>query len=125
MSGILRPFLPSDIQLVDNGTIPFDISVLKVVQQASSLADHLKKSSSGMVVLFVRFQVVCQMVDSLCENGNLNFRWTGVAFMQRVLDDDFLFCFSDHNNPPDFWIAISLVAGRSLPETEQMVSFFY
>ena len=45
-----------------------------------------------MVVLRVRLEMVGQVIDAFGEDRDLDFRRTGVAFLGRVLRNDFVFC---------------------------------
>lgn len=38
-----------------------------------------------MVILFVLFQVLCELVDPRCEERHLNFSRSGIAFVRSVL----------------------------------------
>ena len=78
-------------ELLDKSSVAFDVDLLKVLQKISSVTDHLQKTSSGMVVMGMLFQVTVQVVDPLGEDRDLDFRRTGVAFMSGKLFDDFLF----------------------------------
>ncbi len=41
-----------------------------------------------MVILRVDFEVLCEVVDALAEESDLNFRRSGVAVMRFVIADD-------------------------------------
>ena len=51
-----------------------EILSLEVSEQISSLTYHLEKASSGVMILLVNLEVFVQIVDSVSENRNLNFR---------------------------------------------------
>ena len=86
-------FLLTNTKLFDASTIPFYILLLQVVQQVSSVTNHLQQTPSGVMIFLVGLQVTCQVIDSLCENGNLNFRRTGVVFVGTICFDNLIFFF--------------------------------
>ena len=44
-----------------------------------------------MIILFVHRQVLLDVVDLFCENGNLDFRRTGVVLVRLIFFDDIVF----------------------------------
>ena len=69
---------------------------MSTFQKVSSVTDHLQKTSSGVMVMRMLFQMSIQVVDSLGEHCDLDLGRTGVAFMSRVLFHDFLFFLLSH-----------------------------
>ena len=61
-------------ELRDQCTVSLDVILLEILEQASSLTDHLQKSSSGVVILRILLQVLCKLSDSLGKNRDLNLR---------------------------------------------------
>ena len=53
--------LAAQTELVDDGTIAFDIDVHQIVQHCSALTNHLQQTTTGMVVLLIHFQVFGQV----------------------------------------------------------------
>ena len=89
--------LLSDAESFDDGTVTFDIVLEKVVEELSSLTDHLLHTSAGMVVLGVLFKVLGEFGNSLGENCDLNFGRTGVTLVNsKFLDDVLLVFLRDH-----------------------------
>ena len=85
--------LLSEAELSNDCTVSFDIDLLEIVKKASSLANHLEKAAARMMVLVVASEVLCEVVDSACENSDLNFGRTCVTFVTSEFCDDFcLFC---------------------------------
>ncbi len=83
--------LLSQIQPAQQRAIPFQITVLEIIQQAAAMADHLQQTATGMMIFLVILQMLGQLVDPVGQNGDLNFRRTCVPFMATVFENDLLF----------------------------------
>lgn len=64
--------LLSETELCNHCTVSFDIVLLEVCKEVSSVTDHFEKAASGMMILFVDFKMLVEVVYSLCENSDLN-----------------------------------------------------
>ena len=82
--------LLSDVQLLDDSTVSLDIDLLEVAEKISSVTNHLKKAATAVEVLVVVLEVCVEVVDTVCENSDLNLRRACVAFMDSVVRDDLL-----------------------------------
>src|SRR5262245_17100021 len=51
-------------QPLDEIRVPLRVLRLEVIQQAAPLADEHQESAARMVILRVRFEVLCQVVDA-------------------------------------------------------------
>ena len=90
--------LLTDTQLLDCCTIAVYILLLQIVQKVSSVTNHLQQTTSGVMVVLMRLQMCSQIVDSLCQNGDLYFRRTGIGLVGTVCSNNFsLLFFADHN----------------------------
>ena len=58
--------------------------LLKIVQQAPALADHLQKAPVGVLVLGVLAHVLGEHVDALRQDGDLDLRGAGVGLVGAV-----------------------------------------
>ena len=93
--------LLSDSASFDDGTVSFDVILEKVVQELSSLTDHLLHTSAGVVVLGVVLKVLGELADSLGEDSDLYFGRAGVAFVYcEFLNDVLLSVLCDHGVSP-------------------------
>ena len=93
--------LLTDTAAFDDRTVAFDIVLEKVVEELSSLTDHLLHTSAAVVVLGVLLKVLGELSDSLGKNSDLNLGRTGVAFVNREgLDDVLLVFLCDHGVSP-------------------------
>ncbi len=88
--------LLSQAELADNRAVTLDVVLLQVVQQTSSVTDHLLQTAAAVEVLFVDFQVLGQVSDAVGQNSNLYFGGTGVALVSSVLRDDVVLKFLLH-----------------------------
>ena len=77
--------LPSDTQPIDHIVIAVDIALLEIIQQASTLAHHLEQPAPGVIVFDVSLEVSSQLVNSLCQQRDLNLRRTCVGLVRLVL----------------------------------------
>ena len=95
--------LLADTQLGDQGTIALDILLHEIVEQAAALTDHLVQTAAGVIVLRVLLEVLGQLSDTLGEDGDLDFRRTGVSLVGAVgFDDSGLLVFEHHSVFPPF-----------------------
>ena len=93
--------LLSDAASFDDGTVSFDVVLEEIVEELSSLTDHLLHTSAGMVVLGVLLEMLGELGDSLGEDGDLNLGRAGVAFVYCEFFDDALLGFlCDHGVSP-------------------------
>ena len=86
----------TDAAAFDNRTVAFDVVLLEIVEELSSLTDHLLHTSAAVVVLGVLLKVLGELCDSLGENSDLNLGRTGVALVSSVLLDDVVLEFLLH-----------------------------
>jgi hypothetical protein len=84
----LEPQLLADAQLRDDGLVALGVVLLEIVQQATSLADHHKKTAAGRMVLLVRAEMIRELPDTFAQNCDLNFRAPRVIRVGGVLRDD-------------------------------------
>ena len=86
--------LSSQTELADDGTVTLNIVVLQIVEQVSSVTDHLLKTATAVEVVLVCLQMLGEACDSVGEERDLHLGRTGVAFVGSVLlDDGLLFVF--------------------------------
>src|SRR5690606_37715625 len=87
--GKTRPLpLTAKTELFDQRPVPIHVLGLQVIEQTATLADHLVKSTPGVMILFVDLQVPGKLVDPLCQDSDLNLGRSRVVFMQLKLLDD-------------------------------------
>ena len=112
---ILDAELLSDMELFDDSSVSFNVNFLEVVEKVSSVTYHLEKSTTAVVILVVVLEVLCKIVDSVCENRDLYLGRTCVAFVCSVLFNNcllFLCChFSFHLSKNNKFLQIALYTG--------------
>ena len=92
-------FLLTDAELCDSCAVSFDVLLLEVSKKVSSAATHLEHTSAGMMVVFVNFQMFCQVVDTASQDSNLNFRRASIGSVIAILfDNGCLFFFTQHDS---------------------------
>jgi hypothetical protein len=80
--------LLADAEFRDDGLVALGIVFLKVVEQATPLADQHEKTAARAVVFLVRLEVLRQLAYAFGEQSDLDFRATGIARMRAVLVDE-------------------------------------
>jgi hypothetical protein len=50
------------------------VRLLQVIEQTSAMLDHLQQAAPRMIVLFVRLEMLGEIVNSLAQQRNLNLR---------------------------------------------------
>jgi hypothetical protein len=68
------PVLLADPEAADQLRVAVRVLPLQVIEQAAALSDQLEQPAPRMVVLRVGLEVFRQIVDSLAEERDLNFR---------------------------------------------------
>ena len=88
--------LLSQAELANDRAVTLDIVLLQVVQQTSSVTDHLLQTAAAVEILLVSLEVLGQVSDAVGQNSNLYFGRTGVALVSSVLLDDVVLEFLLH-----------------------------
>src|SRR5688572_9225605 len=84
-------FLLADAELVDDGAVAREISLLQVVQEPAAATNELQQSASAVVVLRVRLEMLGQIGDPIREKRDLHLRGTGIAVMRGVRGNELRF----------------------------------
>jgi hypothetical protein len=66
--------LPSQSKILNDRPITIYVFVFNVIEQATSAPDQHQQASTGVVVLFVHFQMLRQISDTMGQQCGLNFR---------------------------------------------------
>jgi hypothetical protein len=85
-----RQALLAQTQLIDQIAVALDVGLFQIIEKAPALTDHKQKATARVVIFFMLFQVLVQVVDAHGQKRDLNLRGAGVAFVAAVLGDDFL-----------------------------------
>jgi hypothetical protein len=72
------PLLFPNSEALDEIGIPIRILPLQIVEQAPALTHELQQATAGVMILGVRLEVLCEVVDPLAEERDLNFWRSGV-----------------------------------------------
>lgn len=67
-------FLASQSQLVDQAAVAIVVFATQILKEPAPLAYHHQKSTSAVEVFAVGAEVLCELVNSFGQNGDLNFR---------------------------------------------------
>jgi hypothetical protein len=70
---LLSSFLATYSKFLDEGTIPFDILVFQIGQQALTFADHLHQTTAGVMILLVSAEVIRQLLNPSGQKCDLHF----------------------------------------------------
>ena len=60
--------------IIEHCAVALDVPLVEVGELAPALSHQLEEPSLGVEVLPVLFQVLCQAVDAVSEDGDLDFR---------------------------------------------------
>ena len=81
-TGLLEP------EFFGNILISLGVFLHKVKNQSATLTDHAQKTSPGMNVFFVSFQMLSQLCNFFRQQSDLHFRGSGVSLpLSKFLDD--------------------------------------
>jgi len=86
--------LLADAEFTDYTLVALGIVFLKVVEQATPLADQHEKAAARAVVFLVRFEVLRQLTDTLAQQSDLDLGAAGVRLMRAVLVNEGSLLFS-------------------------------
>ena len=75
-------------ELLNHGLVAFGIVFLKIVEQATPLADQHEKTAARAVIFLVRLEVFRQGTNAFAEQRDLNFGAPGVGCVGSVLVDE-------------------------------------
>src|SRR3984957_3215523 len=80
--------LLADAELSNDRLIALGIVSLKVVEQATPLADQHEQAAARAVVLLVRFEVIRQLANAFTNDGDLNLGTPRVRRVRLILVND-------------------------------------
>ena len=80
--------LPAQVQLLNDSLVAVRVFPVEIIQQRPTFANHLQKTTAGMVILFVSLQVLGQELDLLGKDTDLNFWRTSVTLVGGQTGND-------------------------------------
>src|SRR5438093_7958826 len=80
-------------EALDQLGVAVGILALQIVEQPPALADELQQAAPRVVILYVRLEVLGQIVDAFTEERDLHFRGARVRFVHSVRAYDFRLTF--------------------------------
>ena len=83
----------ADAETANQRLVAFHILALDVVKQLAALGDHFEQATARVVVFFVLFEMLNQVIDAAGKQSYLNFGRRGVARMTLELRYNFRFLF--------------------------------
>jgi catechol 2,3-dioxygenase-like lactoylglutathione lyase family enzyme len=87
----------------EQAAVALDVDILHVVEQTTTTTNEHQQPTAGVVVMLVCLQVIVEVQNTGCEDGNLHLCRTGVTFMGAVGRNNGCFVDTDavaHNEPP-------------------------
>ena len=84
----------TDAEFLNYRFVALGVVLLKVIEQATPLADQHEKTAARTVILLVRFKVLRQLANALAEQRDLNFGASGVGRVRTILTNEGLFLLS-------------------------------
>ena len=91
-----RCALFSQTEFGNDRAVTLDVHILQIVEQISSVADHLLQTAAAVIVLLVRFEVFGQVVDAGSEDRDLDLGGSRITFVNGVLLDECLLFVFEH-----------------------------
>ena len=89
----MDPELLPDAKFFDEVTIFENIAARQVFQKGTAPSHHFHQGQFGAFVFALVFQVGADVVDALCEDGNLRFSAAGIGLAAAKFGEDlFLLC---------------------------------
>ena len=100
MNTALSPLqvLLSQSELADDSTVTLNVCLLEVVEEVSSVTDHLLKSAAAVEVFLVSLEVRGEVVDAGGEESDLYLGGTRIAFVGCVLLNESELCVFLHGS---------------------------
>jgi hypothetical protein len=86
--------LLADAEFLNDSLVAIGVVFLQVIQQAAAPADHHQQPTARCMILFVRFEMLRQLANTLAEDRDLHFGTAGIAVMRPVGIDNGLFLLS-------------------------------
>ena len=84
----IASFLPrglsAEVERLDDGAVALDILLLEIVEQISSLTNHLQQTAAGVMVLLMNLHMLGQIVDPLGQDCDLYLSRTGIGLVGSV-----------------------------------------
>jgi hypothetical protein len=107
--------LPSQSKLFDDLVILVYVRSLEIIKQLSPARDHFEQAPARVIVLFVHFEVLGQLIDPLRQKRDLYLRRTGVRTVRPVIVNYLFLCFfcCRHKNRPQISLSLLAVTPRS------------
>ena len=94
----LLQVLFSQSELADDCTVTLNVNLLEVVEEVSSVTNHLLKSAAAVEVLLVSLEVRGEVVDAGGEESDLYLGGTRIAFVGCVLLNESELCVFLHGS---------------------------
>ena len=76
--GVLLPPSFTNSKPLDDASVPRDILLFQIIEQAPTLSYQLQQPAARVVVLSMDLEMLRKIADTLAEDGNLNFRRAGI-----------------------------------------------
>ena len=89
--------LLSEFELCDKASVALYIYLFKIVKLTAATTYHLQKTATGVVILFVRLEMLGKMVDAPSKERYLYLRASGVTLVCRKFGNDFRLYLLVHN----------------------------
>src|SRR4029453_5219438 len=80
----------ADSELIRQDAVSLRVLLSEIFQKSATLADEHEQAAARVVILLMGLEVVGQPVDTLGQEGDLPFRWSGIAVVRLELLDEAL-----------------------------------
>ena len=103
-------------------SVLFDVHRFKIIEHSLSATYHFEKSATRMFIVVVEFKMLVQVIDSLSQKGDLNFRGTRVAVVSLELFDNCRFLFFFQIVYPPEWKLFAMRRSQSVEYSHYCVA---
>src|SRR5262245_31518738 len=91
--------LLADTEPLDDSLVGLEIVALEVVEQSSTLAHELEEPATGMVILAMYLEVLCEIRDAIRQKRYLHLGGAGVGLVPPIALHDFPSTLLEHCHP--------------------------
>src|SRR5690349_25027647 len=92
-------WLAAESEPSDDGAVARVVLLQQVCEKATALADELEEAATRMIVLGKAAEMICQGLDPLREERDLDLGRAGIAVRHGVLGDGFRLPFGRERHP--------------------------
>jgi hypothetical protein len=110
--------LSTKTKTLDQRAVTVDVDLLQVIEKTTTITDHQKQTTTGVVIVLVGLEMLGQIGDTLAQQRDLNLGRSRITLVRRVLRDNFVLLLSRKCHGILLW----LLRGAAGPVPERSLS---